>query len=228
MAKQIALLALCAVALVGAVAGFDELAECHKQCRHLDGRGLATDYDAVCEDQRDQFPRPEAFNACKHGAKHGDVLGCEIGCRNAKCNKLNMDNPFIANTMNKVCDKWSTVLPRPEVEFTCLSAFEKQVESGCKYGNAALEKVRSDEARRLDPTAAKAADAAAAAVAAAEAANAAEKAATEAEAVARQLRSEAAAEEATAAVELAEEQAHEAELAASEGEAEAAEAGNDL
>lgn len=31
MAKQIALLALCAVALVGAVAGFDELAECHKQ-----------------------------------------------------------------------------------------------------------------------------------------------------------------------------------------------------
>lgn len=54
------------------------------QCRHLDGRGLATDYDAVCEDQRDQFPRPEAFNACKHGAKHGDVLGCEIGCRNAK------------------------------------------------------------------------------------------------------------------------------------------------
>ena len=124
------------------------------QCRHLDGRGLATDYDAVCEDQRDQFPRPEAFNACKHGAKHGDVLGCEIGCRNAKvgswpllaysccvkvciclwaqsahasclrpdpalqCNKLNMDNPYIANTMNKVCDKWSTVLPRPEVEFT--------------------------------------------------------------------------------------------------------------
>lgn len=144
-----------------------------------------------------------------------------------------------------------------------MSAFEKQVESGCKYGNAALEKVRSDEARRvsctfllvcylvvvhpflpsflcltviitycllliqLDPTAAKAADAAAAAVAAAEAANAAEKAATEAEAVARQLRSEAAAEEATAAIELAEEQAHEAELAASEGEAEA-EAGNDL